>query len=111
MDFITSSILGGVLYDSLKFGAIKFGGLVREKLRKFSFSDEELNILENLVESNSLNKESTIEEINSILNSSMEITQLLDKKNSSVTQINKVKTNYGAIVGSNTGEIKIDIKK
>lgn len=111
MDFITSSILGGILYDSLKFGAIKFGGKIREELRKFSFSEDELSIIENLVESNSLSKESTIEEINSILESSNEVQELLSQKNDSVTQVNKVKNNYGAIVGNNSGEIKIDIKK
>lgn len=111
MDFISSAILGGIIYDSLKFGAIKFGGLFREKLRKFSFSENELAIIENLVETNSLSKESTLEKINLILESSNEIQSLISKKNDSVTQINNVENNYGAIVGNNPGEIKIDIKK
>lgn len=111
MDFITSSILGGIVYDSLKFGAYKFGGTLREKLRNFTITSEELSIIEDLVELNSLNKDSTIEKINSILDSSKEIKQMLEKTNSSLAQINHITNNYGSIVGQNSGEIKINNKE
>lgn len=111
MDFITSSILGGIVYDSLKFGVYKFSGLLREKLRKYAFSDEELEIIENLAETNLLNANSSIDEIHNALKSSNEIENLLKSKKSSVTQINNITNNYGAVIGQNSGEIKIDAKK
>jgi len=111
MDIITSAVLGGIIYDSLKFGTYKFGGTLREKLKSYLFKNEELEVIEDIVEQNSLNKDTTIEEINSILSKSDKIQKILNNKNTISHQSNTLKDNYGAIVGNNSGEIKIDIKK
>lgn len=110
MGFITSAILGGIIYDSLKFGTYKFGGILRDKLKSYLFKTEELDAIENIVETNSFNKDTTLEEINTILSASEEIQKIISNKNLISQQTNHLNNNYGAIVGTNTGEIKIEIK-
>lgn len=112
MDFITSSILGGIIYDSLKYGTYKFSAILKDKVKNYLFEKDELEAIENIVESNSFNKDTSLEDINSILLSSDVIQRIIDSKNTNSQQINNLNDNYGAIVGNITGgEININIKK
>lgn len=111
MDFITSAILGGIVYDSLKLGTYKFSGILRDKLKNYLFKTEELEAIENIVEANCFNQDTTLEEINTILSSSDEIQKIINNKNTISHQSNMLNDNYGAIVGNNYGEIKIDTKE
>ena len=111
MEFITSAILGGIVYDSLKSGVYKFSCILRDKLKNYLFKTEELEAIENIVEANCFNQDTTLEEINTILSSSDEIQKIINNKNLVSQQINNLNDNYGAIIGTNTGEINLNIKK
>lgn len=110
MEFITSAILGGIVYDSLKSGVYKFSGILRDKLKQYLLSEKELEIIENIVEDNCFNQDTTLEEINTILFGSEEIQKIISNKNFISQQTNHLNNNYGSIVATNTGKIKIEIK-
>lgn len=110
MEFITSAILGGIVYDSLKSGVYKFSCILRDKLKNYLFKTEELEVIEKIVEANCFNQDTTLEEINRILSGSEEIQKIISNNNLISQQTNNLNNNYGAIVGTNTGEIKIEIK-
>jgi hypothetical protein len=111
MDLITSSIVGGIIYDSLKYGTYKFSGILREKLKNYLFEKDELEVIENIVEINSFNKDTNLDIINSTVLSSDSIQKIINNKNIMSKQVNTLNDNYGAIVGNNTGKIKININK
>lgn len=109
MDFITSSILGGLLYDSAKFGFQNSIELVRSSLKKFILTDDEVQQLALAIENDGLNKESSKKEFEKAIDKIDNIEELLKTitKNSKVNQNIKIDTLNGANVGVNDGTINL----
>ena len=107
MDFITASMLGGILYDIAKSSVISIKESIQKALVEIDLTDEELKTLENLT--HEYVHSDTMESFISKLQNNPEFTKIMNQLNQHHTQIN-VKENSGVIVGTNTGDINFNAK-
>lgn len=104
MDFISSAILGGVLYDCFKVASTVNADFLKEKLKGWVFDDETLYELTNKVNDLNVSKfgENYIAEI---LESSQDIMSLLIKIKPIENMKNIPQVHYGS--GDNVAGNKI----
>jgi len=107
MDFITASMLGGVLYDIAKSSVVSIKESIQKSLGELDLTDEELKTLKHLT--HEYIPSDTMESFLSKLQNNPEFIKILNQLNQHHTQIN-VKENSGIIVGTNTGDINFNAK-
>ncbi|MDO9305474.1 MAG: hypothetical protein Q7T77_09085 [Sulfuricurvum sp.] len=113
MDFFTSAILGGILYDFAKIGTGALSEYLKASIKGYMFAEEEIEILSSVIDTTkqipNFSKETLLEN----LCKNNQITALLEKMNDKggTVQINTLTENHGAIMGNNYGTMNFGSNK
>lgn len=113
MEFITSAILGGLLYDFVKVGATSLSEYMKTSIKGYLFSNEELGLLSSIVDETKSADNFSKEVLTEALDRHLEILPLLKKMNdtSIVIQNNNIETNNGAVFADNHGTLNFNFNK
>lgn len=104
-EFITSSVLGGLLYDSTKKGLNYLNENVKSLIKGYLFNDEEVAVLTKIATEVSVKESYSKIDFVRALEANQEaqnIIQGLQEKKVTI-QINNIQTNNGAVMGDNHG--------
>lgn len=113
MDFVTSSVLGGLLFEAIKLGFTSTVEIAKEGLKQLILSDEEMDAIVSALNNSNISETSTqkdIEEAIEKMDKKESVFQSINEKNKS-NQINKIQTVNGAVIGTNFGEINMTFGK
>lgn len=113
MEFVTSAILGGLLYDFVKMGTLSLSEYMKTSIKGYLFSNEELELLSSIVDETKKEDSFSKEVLTVALDKHSEILPLLKKINDSsiVVQINNIETNNGAVFADNNGTLNFNFNK
>lgn len=107
MDFFTSAVLGGLLYDALKVGMISLD-LIKSKLSPYSVDESDCKIIEEELRNFSHSSSFTEEEFIAFLHNNSRISSIVESKANvhiSTHQTNHITTLNGAVIDTNTAPI------
>ena len=113
MEFITAAILGGLLYDTAKLSLSTTVDIVKVGLKSLILTDDEIIIISESLEANSINSGSSLQQYEEAINKIENIDELLKSisyKNETI-QNNKIGTVNGAVIGTNTAPINMTFGK
>lgn len=113
MEFITSAILGGILYDFVKTEASSLAEYMKKSIKGYLFTDKELKLLSSIVERTKNVHDFSQEVLIEALDGESEVLPLLQKMNDAknVVQINNIETNNGAVFADNHGTLNFNFNK
>jgi len=104
-EFLTATILSGVTYDMLKYGAILSVETLRERLKNWLIGEQELSLLADGLNNLQLTDEMSETAIERKIAASLELTELL-KNIKPTTENNTIIQNHSGS-GDNVGRDKI----
>jgi len=103
LEFFTSAMAGGVIYDFMKYGGKASVGFLKDKIKNIVLTDEELNLLaEDLNKISEKVDVNSVEEFNDAIKDNSIIKELYSKYGKTVTTINQnVNGNYNVSIAGN----------
>ncbi|MDP2076518.1 MAG: hypothetical protein Q8J85_00595 [Sulfuricurvum sp.] len=113
MEFVTSAILGGILYDFAKIGTGALSEYLKASIKGYLFTEEEIQVLSSIIDETKQMPNLSKEAFSENLSKNHQMIALLEKMNDKgeTVQINTVTENYGAVMGNNYGTMNFGSKK
>lgn len=110
MEFVTSAILGGILYDFVKIGTVSLSEYMKTSIKGYLFTNEELGLLSSIVDESKNANNFSKEVLAETIEKHSEILPLMKKMNDAkvVVQINNIETNNGAVFTDNYGTLNFN---
>jgi len=112
IEFITASILGGILYDATKNSIGYLADNMKTLVQGYTFNEEEVKVLTSITQEVMLkNNYAKVDFVNAIDNSEPMQQIIKELQDNKVTiQINNINTNNGAVMGDNHGTMNFGKK-
>lgn len=113
MDFFTSAVLGGLLYDALKTGMLSLD-LIKSKLTPYSVDESDCKIIEEELQNFPRFSNFTEEDFVAFLHNNSRISPIVESKaNVHITthQTNHITTLKGAVIDTNTAPMIFNFGK
>ncbi len=105
MDFVSASLVGGVLYDVVKSNGVVLKDMLKEKVKESLFSEDELKTLQDVATTLiDKNPSYTKDEFISAVQNNQNFQDILQQQNIHVEK------NDGMVIGNNSGTINFNAK-
>jgi len=105
MEFLTSSILGGIIYDIAKNNIANFNEKLKNSIKGYIFNDDEIALL-NQIANDIIKKDNyTKEDFIKTISSNQKIQHIIQKLEEKKISINNIQNNNGIVMGDNHGTI------
>jgi len=88
MDFFTSAILGGIVYDLLKIGLVLSRDNLQEKLSQYTNDEDLIRQLVDILDKKAIHKDIDRDELEKILESDKQVTNIIDSINNTINNTN-----------------------